>query len=151
MFTTDYQTSPSTGFEIKNLFKEPRRKCAGNVLVIDPDKNTTDFLQNFLFDENCTMINAFSLNDAVEKCKEKRINLVVSEFLLGDHSCLEIIMMLKKIAPGIPVAIMSGHDDLISEKDAKNFSADFFLSKPLQPEKLHQIIDTCVNQYELFS
>lgn len=130
---------------------EPHLDCAFNVLVLDNDPMTIDFLDTFLASNKCRLIRAKSLNDALEKCRMLEISLVVSEFLLGDHTCIEIIMMLRKMNPSLPIVVMSAHQDLTSEKDALNFSANYFLSKPIQPEKLQNIIINCTHQLPKFS
>lgn len=151
MYTADLPNNPFYGSSSNQAFSKQKNNSDHFVMVIDSDKDTIDFFERFLTNENCTMISAHSLNDALEESKKNKISLVVSEFLLGDHSCLEIMMLLRKQMPNLPVAIMSRHEDLISEKDALNFSANYFLSKPIETEKLHQIIGNCINQYELFS
>lgn len=143
MFTTNLRGSSIPNFDLDSLFPEVKEKIEPVVLVIDSDQSSIDFFSNFLKEKNCSMICANSLAEAMEKSKGKKINLVVSEFLLGQHSCLEIIMLLRKATPNLPVAIMSMHEDLISEKDALNFGADYFIPKPLQAEKLHSIIENC--------
>ncbi len=120
-----------------------------NVLIIDKDKSALDNIKSLLNKENCNLVYASSYKEAVETAKKIKISLVVSEFLLGDHSCLEIIMMLKKLKPNLPIAIMSGSEDLISEKDALNFSAYYFIKKPLQPELLNKIIEKSSYNYAL--
>jgi two-component system, NtrC family, response regulator PilR len=130
---------------------EPHLDCALNVLVLDNDPMTIDFLDSFLSSYKCHLIRAKSLNDAIEKCKTLKISLVVSEFLLGDHTCIEIIMMLRKMYPLLPIAVMSAQQDLISEKDALNFSANYFLNKPIQPDKMRNIILNCTHQLSKFS
>lgn len=151
MFITNLPVTPNAGLEIKPIFKEHQDNSGHIVLVIDSDERTIDFLRNFFINENCNVISAGCLNDVMEKCKDKKIGLVITEFLLGDHTCLEIMMLMRKIIPDLPVAIMSSNDELISEKDALNFSANYFFTKPPEEEKLRKILNNCFNQIELFS
>lgn len=151
MFITNLPVTPNAGLEIKPKLKENEDNSGPIVLIIDSDESTIDFLRDFFVRENCNVISAGCLNEVMEKCKNKKIGLVISEFLLGDHTCLEIMMLMRKIIPTLPVAIMSSNDELISEKDALNFNADYFLTKPVEEEKLRKIINNCFKHTELFS
>jgi len=148
MFTPNIRGGSIPNFELEPLFPEAVQKQNPVVLVIDSDLNSLEFFRVFLKENNCSMICANSLLEAMEKSKNRKIDLVVSEFLLGQHSCLEIIMLLRKTTPALPVVIMSMHEDLISEKDALNFGADYFLEKPLQADKLHTIIENCTGHHQ---
>jgi len=151
MYTADLPRASFPESDISQPLIETQSECAKTILVIDIDSNTIETLKNFIQCERCVFIRAGSLYEAVEICKKYKISLVISEFLLGDHSCLEITMMLKKLNPSLPVVIMSAHDDLISEKDALNLSANYFLRKPLQLDILHNIINNSVYNGSLFS
>ena len=147
MFDADLHKISITGPKAANSGNDPSPDSDFNVLIIDKDKSALDNIKELLKDEHCNLVYASSYKEAVETAKKIKISLVVSEFLLGDHSCLEIIMMLKKLKPSLPIAIMSGSEDLISEKDALNFSANYFIKKPLQPELLHKIIEKSTFNY----
>lgn len=149
MFDADLHKISFAGPDANPSGYIPSQENDFNVLVIDKDESTLDFLRKFLSNEHCNLVYASSYKEAVEIAKKIKISLVVSEFLLGDHSCLEIVMMLKKLKPTLPIAIMSGSEDLISEKDALNFSANYFIKKPLQPELLHNIIEKSAYNYTI--
>ncbi len=151
MYTTNLPVIPFPHINAKSEYSRNNISSFPTVLVIDSDLNTVGYLNNFFENRNFNVLKANSYSEAMDKCKESKIDLVISEFLLGDHSCLEITMLIRKLIPDIRVIIMSANEDLLSEKDALNFNADYFLTKPLQTERLCGIIENCLNHSESFS
>jgi DNA-binding NtrC family response regulator len=53
-------------------------------------------------------------------------------------------MEAKRIHPKLPVIVITGYPDLITEEAIKEYGADFFFLKPLDLEKLRHAIRRCL-------
>jgi DNA-binding NtrC family response regulator len=122
-----------------------------NVLVVDDDKKILEAFAFLMESENCNMISASDANEAIKKIKGKRIDLIITDFMLETKSSVELFTLIKKSHPEVPVVVMTGYPELISEKDVKMFGGNYFLTKPLELGKLRNVIRTCCNPLKIVS
>lgn len=122
-----------------------------NVLVVDDDKKILEAFAFLMESENCNMISASDANEAIKKIKGKKIDLIITDFMLETKSSVELFTLIKKMQPDIPVVVMTGYPELISEKDVKMFGGNYFLTKPLELGKLRNVIRSCCNPLKIVS
>lgn len=122
-----------------------------NVLVVDDDKKILEAFAFLMESENCNMISAADSNEAIKKIKGKHIDLIITDFMLETKSSVELFTLIKKTHPDVPVVVMTGYPELISEKDVKMFGGNYFLTKPLELGKLRNVIRTCCNPLKIGS
>ena len=53
-------------------------------------------------------------------------------------------MEAKRLYPKLPVIVITGYPDLITEEVIKEYGADFFLLKPLDLSKLRHAMRRCL-------
>ncbi len=119
----------------------PQRRT---VLVVDDDPNILSAFDDFLRREHCDMIAATSAEEAVEKIRGSEIDLLITDIRLRHQSGVTLFMEAKAIRPRLPVIVITGYPDLISEKDLKAFGADYFFLKPLELNKLREAVRRCL-------
>lgn len=110
------------------------------ILVIDQDREYLDAFRFLIESENCHAITAVSADEAMEKIKGRSIDLVITEFMLGSKSSLELFTLIRKQSPEVPIAVITRHTELISELDVRMFGGNHMLPKPLDAGKLRTII-----------
>jgi len=114
------------------------------VLVVDDDPNILSAFEDFLRREHCAMISASSAEEAMEKIEEYHFDLLITDIRLRHQSGVTFFMQAKAIRPKLPVIVITGYPDLISEKDVKAFGADYFFLKPLELNKLREALRRCL-------
>jgi DNA-binding NtrC family response regulator len=115
------------------------------VLVVDDDKNILKSFKMLLDSENIEMIAASNAEEAMEKIKGRRLNLIITDFMLETKSSVELFTLIKKQYTSVPIAVITGYPELVSEKDIKMFGANYFLTKPLELGNLRTLIrNTCL-------
>lgn len=122
-----------------------------NVLVVDDDKKILEAFAFLMESENCNMISASDANEAIKKIKGKKVDLIITDFMLETKSSVELFTLIKKMHPDVPVVVMTGYPELISEKDVKMFGGNYFLTKPLELGKLRNVIRSCCNPLKIVS
>lgn len=110
------------------------------VLVVDSDPNILAAFQAFMTKEGYRMMQADNALDAIDQIRNKRIHLLITDIRLSEMSGVAFLLQVKKLAPDLPVIVMSSYTDLISEQDLRRFGADYFLLKPLELAKMRETI-----------
>ena len=115
------------------------------VLVVDDDHNILAAFEDFLRRENCSMIGVTSAEEALRKLEDHHVNLLVTDVRLRLQSGVTLLLQAKAILPKLPVIIITGHPDLITETAVKTYGADYFFLKPLELDKLRDAVRTCLH------
>ena len=115
------------------------------VLVVDDDINILAAFDDFLRREHCYMLSATSAEEALKKLQEHPIDLLVTDVRLKLQSGVTFLLQVKGSLPKIPVIVITGYPDLITERDAKAYGADYFFLKPLEIEKLRNAVRKCLH------
>jgi DNA-binding NtrC family response regulator len=114
------------------------------VLVVDDDENILSAFRDFLRGEGCHMIAASSSEEAMRKIEQQHLDLLITDIKLKNESGITFFMRVKAIRPNLPVIVITGYPDLISEQDVRAYGADFFFLKPLELHKLREAVTKCL-------
>ncbi len=114
------------------------------VLVVDDEENILSAFRDFLKKEHCEMMAASGADEAMELLARHHMNLLITDIRLKGTSGVTFFMEAKRIHPKLPVIVMTGYPDLVTEESIKEYGADFFLLKPLDLEKLRYAIWRCL-------
>lgn len=114
------------------------------VLVVDDDVNILAAFEDFLRKEHCLMMTAFSIEEALKKLEEHHVDLIVTDIRVKLQSGITFLLRIKGSLPKLPIIVITGHPDLVTEEDAKMFGADYFFLKPLELDKLREAVRTCL-------
>lgn len=115
------------------------------VLVVDDDQNILSAFEDFLRRERCSMIAASSAEEALKKVKLQHVDLLITDIRLKYQSGVTFFMYVKEIEPELPVIVITGYPDIISEEDVKAYGADYFFLKPLELDKLREAVRKCLH------
>ena len=115
------------------------------VLVVDDDQNILSAFEDFLRRERCTMIAASSAEEALKKVELQHVDLLITDVRLKYQSGVTFFMYVKEIEPKLPVIVITGYPDIISEEDVKAYGADYFFLKPLELDKLREAVRKCLH------
>ncbi|MBI5727417.1 MAG: response regulator [Ignavibacteriales bacterium] len=110
------------------------------VLVVDDDKNILEAFRIFLESENCRMLASMDVDDAMEKARNNKVDLLITDFYLKTKSSVELYTLIRKVFPEIPIAVITGYPEYIGETDAKVFGADYYFTKPLELNKMREVV-----------
>lgn len=114
------------------------------VMVVDDDENILSAFKDFLRGEGCHMIAASNAEEAMRKIEQQHLDLLITDIRLRNQSGITFFMRAKAIRPNLPVIVITGYPDLISEQDVCAYGADFFFLKPLELHKLREAVRKCL-------
>lgn len=126
--------------EIKNIKKE------FFILIVEPEKEIREYLEEILSDEHLNIISASSIEEAFEALNSIHINLIISEYYVGYKNSEEIIKFAKTPPNNIPIVVVSELSKM--KKNVLNQGVNFFLLKPFRSWELRSVVE---NLLSLFS
>ena len=115
------------------------------VLVVDDDESILAAFQEFLRKEHCAMIAARSAEDALQQMKSHRVDLLITDVRLKSQSGVTLFMSAKMDLPNLPVIVITGYADVLSDQEAKTYGADYWFVKPLELDRLRKAVRKCLH------
>ena len=118
-----------------------------NILVIDDELQVREILQHMLEMKGYSVLLAEDGEEALEKCKNHDIDLMIVDMVMPKKSGLDTIKEVKRAYPDIKIIAISG-GYLIGPKryldNAKTFGADRFFEKPFSSGEMLGAIEELV-------
>jgi len=120
------------------------------ILVVDDEKRIADTLVLILNSKGYAAEAAHDGTAALEVCRQKAPNLVLSDVVMPGMNGIELAIAIRQQFPGCHILLFSGQAET-SEilEDAKRRGHDFeLLAKPLHPEELFLRIKELIGPHD---
>lgn len=114
------------------------------VMVVDDDTNILAAFEDFLRKEHCRMLAAADAEEALKKLEDHPVDLLVTDIRLKLQSGVTFLLKVKGSFPRLPVIVITGYPDLITERELKMYGAEYFFLKPLELDKLRRALRVCL-------
>jgi two-component system alkaline phosphatase synthesis response regulator PhoP len=124
---------------------DPKEKL---ILIVDDEETILEFLQYYLKDQGFKVDIAFDGQQALEKIKNNKPDLVILDAMLPKKSGYEIVKLLQHEYKELPVLVITGHFRDIETQMMFKLEPNVkeFLVKPVQPDflisKVHSLLKT---------
>lgn len=118
------------------------------ILVVDDEELIRNLLENFLTRKGYVVLTAASGKEALEKIKEGPA-IVVLDIMMPDMDGLAVLDKIKQTAPDMEIIIITGLNDHAVGVESMRRGAFEFVTKPLDLEHLHFLLDFKLSQMEL--
>ncbi len=119
------------------------------ILVIDDKESMAQMLSQVLQAEGHQVIVARDGREGLQKFKESKLDLVVSDLKLPHKSGLEVLEAIKEHNPLIPVILMTAYGTIETAVKAVKEGAYDFITKPFDPDHLIHLINKALEQQRL--
>jgi len=110
------------------------------ILVIDDDESIRKTLATILEEKGYIVDTAQNGKEAIEKSNAKFYNLALIDIRLPDIEGTKLLTSLKSTTPRMVKIIITGFPSLQNAVEAVNKSADAFIIKPFDVDKVLNII-----------
>jgi DNA-binding response OmpR family regulator len=110
------------------------------VLIIDDDKSILQILSKILRKNGFSVDTAQSGQEAMRKLAAKTYSAALIDVRLQDTNGLDLLNQIQKIAPQMRKIILTGYPSDEDRIKAIERGADYYLAKPVNSEKLVEII-----------
>ena len=115
-----------------------------NILLVDDEKGYINVLSNRLSKRSINATKAFSGTQAIQILRRNDFDVVVLDLKMEDMDGIEVLKIMKKMAPEVPVIFLTGHGSQEAAKEGIAFGAFDYLTKPCE---LSQLIEKIKQAY----
>jgi two-component system response regulator HydG len=116
------------------------------ILIIDDDMDMCNLLGRFLQKKGFETEAAHSGNKGIAKFKESKFDIVLCDFRLGDKEGREVLREIKQADHHAIVVIITGYSDIKTAVDVIKAGAFDYITKPLIPEEVINVIGRALQQ-----
>jgi two-component system, OmpR family, response regulator len=117
--------------EMKHTISSPVR-----LLLIDDEKDFVNILSKRFKRRNIDVAKAFSGTEAIQMLRGQEFDVAVLDLKMEDMSGIEVLKMLKILAPRLAVVMLTGHGSAEAAKQGIKHGAYDYLTKPCELEAL---------------
>lgn len=107
-----------------------------NVLLVDDEKGYLNVLANRLSKRSIKATKAFSGTEAIQILRKQDFHVVVLDLKMEDMDGIEVLKVMKRMVPDLPVIILTGHGSQTAAKEGISFGAFDYLTKPCELSEL---------------
>jgi len=98
-------------------------------------------LTRILHKQGYTIDTAVTGHEALLKLGTDSYSAVLIDVMLGDMNGLDLLSSIQEISSGMLKIVLTGNPSDIDRTRALKSGADYYMSKPIRPERLVGIID----------
>jgi two-component system nitrogen regulation response regulator NtrX len=111
---------------------------ASDILVVDDEADIRDLVSGILEDEGHRCRLARDSDEALRLIEERRPHLVILDIWLQGSRLdgLEVLSIIKRVHPDLPVVIISGHGNIETAVTAIKRGAYDYIEKPFKSDRL---------------
>ena len=123
-------------------------KYKAHILVVDDDDGIRELVKQFLNKNNYLVTTAKNAEDALEKVKIIKFDLIVLDIMMPGKSGLEFTNENKKKLD-TPIILLTAKGEASDRIEGLEIGADDYLAKPFEPKELILRIKNILNKTKL--
>jgi FixJ family two-component response regulator len=120
-----------------------------HIFVVDDDSCILDSISLYIKKAKfeCTCFE--NVNDCLERLRRQSCDLLITDVKMPEKDGIDLLVEAKRIAPWMPVLVMTGYGDVSLAVKALKIGAADFIEKPLEWESFLALIQSIVEQNHL--
>ncbi len=124
-------------------------KYMGSIIVVDDDPYVLKSISLLLTKRGFNIIGCSNADEAISRLQKNKIDVVLTDIMMPDISGIELLEIIHKTNPDIPVILITGFADLDKAIEAIKKGAFDFITKPYESDYLIHSIKKAINYYRL--
>ena len=126
------------------LIKDPNRDLTETpitLLIVDDEEGPRESLRMILKDR-CSVLTAQNPHEALERLTQQGIDvdLVALDIKLGSQSGIEVLKVIKQMAPDVEVFLITGYPSVETAISALKHGAYDYVLKPFDTEVVRDVV-----------
>jgi len=117
---------------------------ARDLLIVDDDDAMRKMLGELFAEEGYRVWEAASADRALELCREREVDAVLSDVCMPGCSGIELVGALRRVRPEAPVVLMTAFGSVATAVEAMRAGAFDFVTKPFDRDTVLLAIDRAV-------
>lgn len=122
-----------------------RSKMFPSILIVDDEAYIRKTLKDILTDEGFEVTTAANGYEALKSLEKNHPDLALLDIWMPGIDGIETLKEIKRIAPELPVVMITGHGTIDTAVSATKFGAYDFIEKPLSIDKVIITINNALN------
>jgi DNA-binding NtrC family response regulator len=110
------------------------------VLIVDDNEDLVENLTEILDDEGFASVGADSAESALEVLEMGPVSFVLTDQRMPGMSGVDLLSVIRKRWPTLPVAMMTGHMKDVDTDRARREGALWVFQKPIEHDALLQLL-----------
>ena len=106
------------------------------ILLVDDERGFVDIIAKRMSKRNIEVTRAYSGTEALQALRKEDFDVSVLDLKMEDMDGIEVLKIFKKMAPDLPVIMLTGHGSEEAARDGIKFGAFDYLTKPCDFEEL---------------
>lgn len=115
------------------------------ILIVDDEPSILHSLGGLLADDGYDVVTASNGYDALKQIEAASPDLVLLDVWMPGLDGIETLQEIKKVSPGVPVLIITGHGNIETAIKATKLGAFDLIEKPLSFDKVAMTIQRALN------
>ena len=115
-----------------------------SLLIVDDEKGFVNVIANRLGKRGIDTTKALSGTEAIQTLRKKDFDVAVLDLKMEDMDGIEVLKILKKMVPEMPVIMLTGHGSERAAKEGIQYGAFDYLTKPCELDELIEKIREAV-------
>jgi two-component system NtrC family response regulator len=116
------------------------------ILVVDDDSSVRDFLRDVLSRKGRTVLTASNGQQALETASSRQLDVILLDMKMPGLGGTETLRRLLEVDAGMVVIILTAYGSIQTAREAMRFGAYDYLTKPVQPRFLEEVIADSLHQ-----
>jgi two-component system, NtrC family, response regulator HydG len=122
----------------------PDEKGKEVILIVDDNLITCQVIQRNLQASGFQIIVANSVPDAIRILKDRKIDLLITDYKMPKHSGLELIKYVRDHLQDIGIIMLTGYGSISSAVSAMKEGADEYITKPFTDKELLDTVEKTI-------
>ncbi|HAH59863.1 MAG TPA: sigma-54-dependent Fis family transcriptional regulator, partial [Bacteroidales bacterium] len=106
------------------------------VLIVDDDVTFCLMLETFLGKNGYEPKQAYSFAEGRKLLSTFKPDIVLTDLRLPEHDGLELLQLVIRELPGVPVILMTSYGDIRTAVKAMKMGAFEYVAKPVNPDEI---------------
>ena len=102
------------------------------VLLVDDEEGYVDVLANRLGRRKIDVTKSYTGSEAIRILRDNHFHVAVLDLKMEDMDGLEVLRIFKKMDPGMPVLMLTGHGSAEAASEGMRCGAFDYLTKPCE-------------------
>jgi two-component system response regulator (stage 0 sporulation protein F) len=116
------------------------------ILIVDDEKDTCDFVQNFFDNRGFKVFCAMNGHHALEIVKREKPRIILLDVRMRQMNGIETLKKIRMLDKGVKVIMVSAAEEQDKMDAARELGAMRYITKPLVLEELESAVAACVRQ-----
>jgi DNA-binding response OmpR family regulator len=116
--------------------KMNRQRRPVKLLLVDDEEGFVDVMSKRMAKRNIQVTKALSGTEGIRALRHQDYDVAVIDLKMEDMDGIEVLTILKKMTPDMPVIMLTGHGSEQAAREGIRIGASDYLTKPCELETL---------------